>query len=124
MATEKANSQWAAYENSAFGVLKQVADARISDDQSDLRVLAVLADLVNKSLDTEIAPYISLARDGGRLLQLAMQTYQLDKDNLDNFERTYLLNLFQNGTIDKFLTTLMRNEAIVVKKYPLTQWMG
>jgi len=124
VATEKANSQWAAYENSAFGVLKQVADARISDDQSDLRVLAVLADLVNKSLDTEIAPYISLARDGGRLLQLAMQTYQLDKDNLDNFERTYLLNLFQNGTIDKFLTTLMRNEAIVVKKYPLTQWMG
>jgi hypothetical protein len=65
-----------------------------------------------------------LARDGGRLLQLAMQTYLADKDNLDNFERTYLLDLFQNGTIDTFLTTLMRNEAIVIKKYPLTHWMG
>jgi hypothetical protein len=124
VATERANQLWANYENRAFLVLKQVADARISDDQDDLRVLSVLADLVDKSFDTLIAPYIALARDGGELLQLAMSTYLLDKDNLDNYERTYLLNLFQSGTVDTFLTTRMRNEALVVKKYPLTQWMG
>lgn len=124
VATDRANQQWANYENRALLVLKQVADARISDDQDDLRVLAVLADLVNKNLDTQIAPYIALARDGGQLLQLAMTTYLADKDSLDNFDRVYLLNLFQKGTIDNFLTTRMRNEALVIKKYPLTQWMA
>jgi hypothetical protein len=124
VATELANQNWANWENQAFGVLKKVADARISDDQDELRILAVLADLVDRDLSTKIAPYIALARDGGQLLKLAMSTYLLDKDNLDNFERSYLLQLFQNGTIDTFLTTKMRNEALVIKKYPLTNWMG
>lgn len=124
VATDSANQSWANYENRALHVLQQVADARISDYQDDLRVLAVLADLVNKNLDTQIAPYIALARDGGVLLQLAMETYRADQNNLDDFERSYLLNLFQNGTIDTFLTTRMRNEALVIKKYPLTNWMG
>jgi hypothetical protein len=124
VATDRANQLWANYENRALHVLQSVADARISDDQDDLRVLAVLADLVNKSLDTQIAPYVALARDGGSLLELAMETYKADQNNLDNFERSYLLNLFQSGTIDTFLTTRMRNEALVIKKYPLTKWMG
>jgi hypothetical protein len=124
VATERANQLWANYENRAFQVLKKVADARISDDQDELRILSVLADLLDKDLSTRIAPYIALARDGGRLLKLAMTTYLKDKDNLDNFERSYLLDLFQNGTVDTFLTTQMRNAALVVKKYPLTTWMG
>jgi hypothetical protein len=124
VATEQANQSWANYENRAFLVLKKVADARISDDQDELRILAVLADLVDKDLTTRIAPYVALARDGGQLLKLAMTTYLADKDNLDNFERSYLLNLFQNGTVDTFLTTKMRNEALVIKKYPLTSWIG
>ena len=124
VATERANQDWANYENRALLVLKKVADARISDDQDELRILSVLADLVDKDLTTRIAPYIALARDGGRLLKLAMTTYLADKENLDNYERSYLLQLFQNGTIDDFLTTRMRNEALVIKKYPLTSWMG
>ena len=124
VATERANHDWALFEDRAFKVLKQVADARISDDQDQLRVLSVLADLADKDFDTRIAPYIALARDGGQLLKLAMITYLADKENLDNYERTYLLNLFQNGTIDNFLTTRMRNEALVIRKYPLTSWMG
>lgn len=124
VATERANQSWANYENRAFLVLKKVSDARISDDQDELRILAVLADLVDKDLNTRIAPYIALARDGGQLLKLAMTTYLADKDNLDNYERSYLLQLFQNGTVDTFLTTKMRNEALVIKRYPLTTWMG
>ena len=124
VATDRANQSWANYENRALHVLQQVADARISDYQDDLRVLAVLADLVNKNLDTQIAPYIALARDGGVLLQLAMETYRADQNTLDDFERSHLLDLFQKGTIDKFITTRMRNEAIVIRKYPLTNWMG
>lgn len=124
VATEQANSDWAAYEHDALLVLKQVADARFSEDQTDLRVLQTLADLVNKSFDTQIAPYVALARDGGQLLQLAMTTYQSDKENLDNFERSYLLDLFQNGSIENFLTTRLRTEALIIKKYPLTTWMG
>jgi hypothetical protein len=124
VATQQANSEWASYENRALHILKDVADARISDDQDELRVLAVLADLTGKDLDTQIAPYIALARNGGKLLQLAMSTYLADKDNLDNYERTYLLDLFQAGAIDTFMTTRMRNEALVIKKYPLTQWMA
>jgi hypothetical protein len=124
VATDRANQLWANYEGRALHVLQQVADARISDDQDDLRVLAVLADLVNKNFDTQISPYVALARDGGVMLQIAMETYRADQDNLDNFERSYLLNLFQNGTIESFRTTRLRNEALVVKKYPLTHWMG
>jgi hypothetical protein len=123
VATEKANQEWAAYENEAFLVLETVAAQRVSDYDDDKRVLAVLADLTDKDFSTRIAPYIALARDGGRLLQLAMVTYNNDTD-LDNYERSYLLGLFQNGTIDTFLTTLMRKEALVIKKYPLTTWMG
>lgn len=124
VATERANQLWANYENRAFQVLKKVADARISDDQDELRILSVLADLTDKDLSTRVAPYIALARDGGRLLKLAMTTYMNDKANLDNFERSYLLDLFQNGTIDTFLTTQMRNAALVVDKYPLTTWIA
>ncbi len=124
VATDHPNQVWANYENRALHVLQQVADSRISDDQDDLRVLSVLADLINKDLDTQIAPYVALARDGGILLQLAMETYRADQNSLDNFERSYLLNLFQNGTIDTFLTTRMRNEALVLKKYPLKNWIN
>ena len=124
VATDRANQLWANYEGRALHILQQVADARISDYQDDLRVLSVLADLTNRDLDTQISPYVALARDGGVLLQLAMETYRADQDNLDNFERSYLLNLFQNGTIENFRTTRMRNEALVIRKYPLTLWMG
>ena len=125
VATEQANHDWARYEHDALLVLKQVADARISDDQDDLRVLSVLADLTGKPFDTKIAPYIALARDGGRLLQIAMSTYLLDKENLDNYDNQYLLDLFQKqGDIEGFITTQIRKEALVIKKYPLTDWMG
>jgi hypothetical protein len=69
-----------------------------------------------------VAPYIALARDGGVLLKLAMETYQASLNSLDNYSRGELLSLFQNGNPDSFLTTRIRNRAIIVKKYPLRNW--
>jgi hypothetical protein len=122
VATEQINRQWACYENRAFAVLKKVADARVSDDLDELRILTVIADLTGKDFMTEVAPYIALARDGGALLKLAMEAYRSSLDGLDNYSRGELLSLFQNGSPDSFLTTRIRNRAIIVKKYPLRNW--
>ncbi len=122
VATEQINRQWACYENRAFAVLKKVAGARISDDLDELRILTVIADLTGKDFMTEVAPYIALARDGGILLKLAMHAYRASLPRLDDYSRGELLKVFQGGAPDGFLTTRLRNRAIVVKKYPLRNW--
>ncbi len=122
VATDLLNRQWANYEQRAFTLLKTVADARISDDADDLRILTVVADLTGRAFDTDVAPYIALARDGGVLLNLAMEAYRASVGQLDNYDRTELLRVFQNGTQEAFLTTRMRNRALVVRKYPLSNW--
>ncbi len=48
VATDQINRQWANYENRAFAVLKKVADARISDDLDELRILTVVSDLTRQ----------------------------------------------------------------------------
>jgi hypothetical protein len=122
VATSQVNQQWANYERRALAVLKQVAEARISDDADDLRILSVVSDLTGKDFSAEVAPYIALARDGGCLLNLAMEVYRNSARQLDNYDRAELLRVFQSGTPDMFLTTRIRNRAIVIKKYPLRNW--
>src|SRR5262249_23668355 len=48
VALNQRNQLLANYENRALHVLQQVADLRISEDQDELRVLSVLAELLNK----------------------------------------------------------------------------
>jgi hypothetical protein len=122
VATSQINEQWADYEKRALTVLKKVADARISEDADELRILSVVADLIDKDLSNDIAPYIALARDGGCLLSLALEAYRTSVNQLDKYDRAELLRVFQNGTPDAFLTTRIRNRALVVKKYPLRNW--
>jgi hypothetical protein len=122
VATDQINRQWAEYENHAFAVLKKVADARISDDEDDLRILSVVADLIGRDLLTDLAPYVALARDGGALLNLAMEAYRTSIQRLDSFDRTELLRVFQSGAPAAFLTTRIRSRAMVVAKYPLRNW--
>lgn len=123
VATSQANSDWASYEFKALTALNEVAQQRISDDLDELNPWAVLADLIGKDRDREIAPYVALGREGGRLLLQAMETYRFTREQLDNFDDEYLLTLFQAGSDQRdFLTTHMRDAATVVKRYPLQNW--
>jgi hypothetical protein len=124
VATEQVNQQWAPYENRAFAVLKKVAGARISDDADDLRILSVVADITGRDLLSDVAPYVALARDGGALLTLAMEAYRDALGALDDDSRGQLLRIFQNGDADQFLTTRIRSRALVVRKYPLLNWVS
>jgi hypothetical protein len=82
----------------------------------------VLADITGKDLDTQIAPYVALARDGGELLDLALEAYRATRDQLEVFDEQHLLDLFQaQGT--QFLTTRMRRSAAIVRAFPLREWM-
>jgi hypothetical protein len=123
VATEQVNQQWASYENRAFAVLKKVAGARISDDPDDLRILSVVADITGRDLLPDVAPYIALARDGGALLTLAMEAYRDALPKLDDYSRGELLRIFQSGQLEEFLTTRIRSRALVVRKYPLLNWV-
>lgn len=125
IATSRVNKNWAAFEKDALGVLQEVARQRLTDDVDEKHPYAVLADVVGKNRDTQIAPYAVLAREGGQLLQLAMETYQRvvgQTAGLENYDRTHLMDLFQSGTPDQFLTAKMRARAAVIKRYPLANW--
>lgn len=123
IATNQANEDWARYEAQGLDVLQIVALKRISDDLDELNPWSVLADLTGKERDTMIAPYVVLGRNGGKLLDLAMETYQRDKEQLDNFDRQHLLDLFQEANAEiPFLTARMRDQAAVIKRYPLANW--
>ena len=123
IAVESSSREWATFEKRALRVLDSVGRQRFTQDDDEKRVLSVLADLTGKNFDTVIAPYFTLARNGGRLLALAYDTYLASRGELDNFEREHLLDLFQpQGNVHAFRTTQMRKEALVMKRYPLASW--
>jgi hypothetical protein len=122
VATTRANKDWAGFEARAMAVLKSVADLRLSDDIDEQRPLAVLADLTGKNFDTQIAPYVALAREGGQLLNLAMETYRATKDNLEDYSEDSLIQLFQTPNTT-FVTTRMRRSAAIIRAFPLRDWM-
>ncbi len=125
IATSRVNKDWALFENRAMRLLKMVAAKRSTEDIDEQRILTVLADVTEKSLETAVQPYIALARSGGQLLDLAFTTYQESnrRNELDNFERLRLLDLLQpQGDPKNFVTNRMRNHALVLKRYPLPNW--
>jgi hypothetical protein len=122
IAMNRLNRNWAGLQGDALVILKGLADARLTEDVEEKNPYSVLADLIGKDRDTQVAPYIVLARDGGRLLQLAMKVYQQEKESLEDYDREHLITLFQSGDSKDFLTTLMRTEAAIIKRYPLKNW--
>jgi len=121
IATTRVNNDWADYEGRAMGILKSVADTLLSDDIDDQRPLAVLANLTGKNLDEEVAPYVALAREGGLLLNLALEAYRATKQNLEDYDEQHLVDLFQSqGTV--FLTTRMRRSAVIIRSFRPLQW--
>jgi hypothetical protein len=121
----QANQDWAGFQFQALGLLQQVADRRLSDNQNDKNPWSVLADLTGRNRDTEIAPHVVLGRDGGALLALAMDTYRFEVGNslLDLDDDKTILDIFQAGNDQlQFRTTLMRGEASLIKRYPVANW--
>ncbi len=124
-ATKRVNEDWAKFEGRALEVLHKVAQERVTPDKDEENIWSVLADLINKNRETEIAPYVVLARHGGKLLKYAMEIYteEFDQNQLDNFSRDHLRDLFQNAQDSKgFWTERIRSEAAVIKRYPLANW--
>jgi len=124
-ATKRVNEDWAKFEARALEVLSIVARDRVTPDQDEQNIWSVLAALVNKNRETEIAPHVVLARHGGKLLKLAMDTYiEIEsKAELDVFDPGRLRDLFQRGNIQKeFLTEKIREQATFIKRYPLPNW--
>jgi hypothetical protein len=122
VATSRANKNWAGYQAGAMTVLKKVADLRLSDDIDERRPLEVLSHLTGRDLDTQIAPYVALAREGGDLLRLALETYRATRDDLEALDEPHLLDLFQPETAP-FLTTRMRRDAAVLRQFRLPGWL-
>jgi hypothetical protein len=126
-AMHERNRVFADIQGRALIILKKLADARFTEDIDQKNPYAVLADLLGKDRDSEVAPYVALARDGGRLLQIAMEIYRTEREFLENYEREHLIQVFQGPTTGdptQFVTTRMRTAAAVIKRYPLKHWGG
>lgn len=122
-ATRRVNEDWAEFEARSLEILQTVARDRVTPDRDEQNSWAVLADLTNKNRDTEVAPYVVLARHGGKLLKYAMDIYKETQNQLDDFDPQHLRNLFQRGNVQRdFWTDRIRAEATVIKRYPLANW--
>jgi hypothetical protein len=122
IATTRLNNEWTDYLGRSMAVLVKVAADRLAEDDSDeKRPLAVLATLTGKNLDTQIAPYVALAREGGNLLDLALEAYRATKEQLENYDEQHLIDLFQAQNT-QFLTTRMRASAAILRAFPLMNW--
>lgn len=122
-ATKRVNEDWARFEARALEVLQTVARERVAMNRSEQNSWVVLADLTNRNRDTEVVPYVALARHGGKLLNYAMEIYRETKNQLDDFDPGHLRNLFQRGNNQRdFWTEKVRAEATVIKRYPLSNW--
>jgi hypothetical protein len=122
-ATRRLNEDWARFESRALEILQTVARERVTPDRDEQNSWAVLADLTGRDRETEVAPYVALARHGGKLLKYATAIYRETKDQLDNFDPGHLRDLFQRGNIqNNFWTERIRSEATVIVRYPLPNW--
>ena len=122
--TRQINSEWAQFETRALEVLATLAQFRVDPGDIDsLSEWAVLADVTGTNRETDIAPYVALARHGYRLLDLAISIYQATEHDLERFDVNHLRNLFQPGTvIADFPTTRIAREATIVNRYPVRAW--
>lgn len=120
--TSRVNKDWAEFEKKALEVLLTVARERTSEDRDELTVWNTLAVITQKPRDT-IVPYVALARSGTNLLEHALAIYERTQDKLDVYENSHLQDLFQpDGDEEKWFTTLIRTDAAIVERYPLSNW--
>lgn len=102
-----------------------MAQKRETQDPDDKNVWSVLADLIGKNRETQVIPFVVHARHGGKLLRYALDIYkeEIDNNELDNFSREHLRDLFQRGSDSKtFWTEEIRSQAALTKRYPLPNW--
>jgi hypothetical protein len=120
-ATKRVNEDWSRFEARALEVLATVSQQRVTSDLDAKNIFSVLAELINKNRETQVAPYVVLARHGGKMLNIAMETYLETQNQLDNFDQEHLRDLFQPQG-KEFRTTRLRKEATLIKRYPLQNW--
>jgi hypothetical protein len=119
-ATKRVNEDWSAFEAKGLEVLATVAQHKVSPDQDEKNQWSVLAQLTGKNRETEVAPFVVLARHGGKLLKYAMDIYGQTQNSLDNFDQVHLRDLFQPKS--GFWTDKIRAEATIIKRYPVPNW--
>jgi len=120
-ATRSTTENWAYFESRVLEVLAKIAQYRQTEDLDEKNQWVVLADIIGKNRETEVAPHVVLARNGGKLLQSALMIYENEQDSLDDYDRDHLRDLFQErGT--PFWTTRIRRESTVIARYPLQNW--
>lgn len=121
--TRVRNRKWASFEVRAMEVFATLAQERNDQDEDARTPWAVLADLTNKDSVTEVAPYVVLARHGGKLLDYALSIYTQTQNELEAFDNDHLRDLFQpQGNANEYWTTKIRREANVIKRYRLPRW--
>lgn len=122
--THQLNDEWARFETQALEILATMAQFRVDPGDIDsLSQWAVLADVTGANRETEIAPYVALARHGYRLLEYAIEVYQQTENELERFDTDHLRNLFQPGKDPAaFRTTKIAREATIVNRYPVRTW--
>jgi hypothetical protein len=118
--TRLPNQKWSAFAGDAMNALITLGQARTNVDTDETTPWAVLA-LLTKKPDTEIMPYAALYRHGYQLLKFAVDIYSENKRNLETNDSDTLVNMFQ-PTGRPFWTTLMREQAEVIQRYPRANW--
>lgn len=123
-ATKRANEEWSDFETRAGEIIATISQYRITPDQIRRNHWSVLADLTNKNRETEIVPYVVLARQGGKLLRYAMSIVLQCGREIDRIDDDHLRDLFQpRSDAPAFWTERIRKESSVLKQYPLKSWV-
>jgi hypothetical protein len=119
-ATRRVNTDWSDFEARALEILDIVSKERVSEDLDEQTPWAVVAVLTGKNRD-EFLPYVALYKHGFKLLKYAVAIYIETEDKLEETDSSHLQKLFQpQGKV--FWTDRIRQEADVIKRYPLTNW--
>jgi hypothetical protein len=126
LGTRDLSEEWAEFENEALQVLLTVGKGKTTTDPDQKTPWFLLYELTGRDLEREISPYVALARHGTELLEYAVKIYRLTEKELDDYDRDYLLNLFQpdQTTKEHWWTSKIRNKSLLVQRYPLNYWMG
>lgn len=118
--TSITNKKWSAFAGDALKALVTLGQARTNVDTDEMTPWAVLA-LLTKKPEVQLMPYAALYRHGYRLLKLAVDIYTENERKLETNDSDTLVTMFQ-PTGKPFWTTLMREQAEVIQRYPLTNW--
>jgi hypothetical protein len=122
LASQTTNKKWSSFESRAMEVLEIVAANRLTKDIDEQRPLSLLADVTGRNLDTHVAPYVALAREGGELLRIALEVYRAASSELERFDEQHLMDLFQPAGSASF-THRMRPAASVLRQFRLPGWL-